>query len=69
MARGRHHAHDEPEPPGRARDRLEARNDYEINRKAEEEYGIAGLKSCATYEALTKIVETLAAKMNGNAQG
>jgi len=35
-----------------ARDRLEAHNDDEINRKAEEEGGIAGLKSCATYEAL-----------------
>jgi hypothetical protein len=25
-------------------------------------------KSCATYEALTKIVETLATRMNGNPQ-
>ena len=48
-----------------ARDRLEAHNDDEINRKAEEDVkdrrtkvlrhvrrGFAGLKSCATYEAL-----------------
>jgi uncharacterized membrane protein len=54
-----------------ARDRLEAHNDYEINRRAEAECGIAGLKSaprtnsCAAYEALTEIVETLATKMNG----
>jgi hypothetical protein len=35
-----------------ARDRLEAHNDDEINRRVEEEGGIAGLKSCATDEAL-----------------
>ena len=49
-----------------ARDRLEAHNDYEINRKAEEELR-AVLDHLSTQdEALTKIVETLAAKMNGN---
>ena len=49
-----------------ARDRLEAHNDYEINRKAEEELR-AVLDHLSTQdEALTKIVEALAAKMNGN---
>jgi uncharacterized membrane protein len=33
-----------------ARDRLGAHNDCKINRKAAEEGGFAGLKSCATYE-------------------
>ena len=28
---------------------VQAHNDYEINRKAEEDGGFAGLKSCATY--------------------
>jgi uncharacterized membrane protein len=31
-----------------ARDRLEAHNDYEINRKAEEELGAAWTESCAS---------------------
>jgi hypothetical protein len=31
---------------------VQAHNDYEINRKTEEDGGFAGLKSCATYEAL-----------------
>ena len=36
--------------PGR--DRLEAHDDSEISRKAEKEWGIAGLTACATDEAL-----------------
>jgi len=31
---------------------VQAHNDYEINRKAEEDGEFAGLKSCATYDAL-----------------
>ena len=38
-----------------ARDRLEAHNDDEINRKAEEDGGFAGLKSCATCEVLRHV--------------
>ena len=54
-----------------ARDRIEAHNDYEINRKAEEELR-AVLDHLSTQdEALAKIVESMAARMNGNgtAQG
>ena len=52
-----------------ARDRLEAHNDYEINRKAEEEVRAVLDHLSAQDEALTKIVETLATRMNGTAQG
>ncbi len=48
-----------------ARDRLEAHNDYEINRKAEEEVRAVLDHLSAQDAALAKIVETLAAKMNG----
>jgi uncharacterized membrane protein len=50
-----------------ARDRLEAHNDYEINRKAEEEVRAVLDHLSAQDAALAKIVETLAAKMNGRA--
>ena len=49
-----------------ARDRLEARNDYEVNRKAEEELRAVLDHLSAQDAALAKIVETLAGKMNGN---
>jgi uncharacterized membrane protein len=51
-----------------ARDRLEAHNDYEINRKAEEEVRAVLDHLSAQDEALTKIVQAVAAKMNGAAQ-
>ena len=50
-----------------ARDRLEAHNDFEINRKAEEEVRAVLEHLSAQDEALAKIVETLAAQsLNGN---
>jgi uncharacterized membrane protein len=52
-----------------ARDRLEAHNDYEINRKAEEEVRAVLEHLSAQDAALAKIVETLAARMNGIAKG
>ncbi len=48
-----------------ARDRLEAHNDYEINRKAEEEVRAVLDHLSAQDAALAKIVETLASKLNG----
>jgi uncharacterized membrane protein len=51
-----------------ARDRLEAHNDYEINRKAEEEVRAVLDHLSAQDEALTRIVEALAAKMNGGSE-
>jgi uncharacterized membrane protein len=51
------------------RDRLEAHNDYEINRKAEEEVRAVLDHLTAQDLALTKIVEALAARMNGSGQG
>ena len=45
-----------------ARDRLEAHNDFEINRKAEEEVRAVLEHLSAQDEALAKIVETLAAQ-------
>jgi uncharacterized membrane protein len=50
-----------------ARDRLEAHNDFEINRKAEEEVRAVLEHLSAQDEALAKIVETLAARTNGTA--
>ena len=52
-----------------ARDRLEAHNDYEINRKAEEEVRAVLDHLSAQDEALTRIVEAVAARMNGQPQG
>jgi len=52
-----------------ARDRLEAHNDYEINRKAEEEVRAVLDHLSAQDEALTQIVEAVAARMNETAQG
>jgi uncharacterized membrane protein len=52
-----------------ARDRLEAHNDYEINRKAEEEVRAVLEHLSAQDAALARIVETLAARMNGSAKG
>ena len=50
-----------------ARDRLEAHNDFEINRKAEEEVRAVLEHLSAQDEALARIVETLAARsLNGN---
>ena len=51
-----------------ARDRLEAHNDFEINRKAEEEVRAVLEHLSAQDEALAKIVETLLAtqSLNGN---
>jgi uncharacterized membrane protein len=51
-----------------ARDRLEAHNDYEINRKAEEEVRAVLDHLSAQDEALTRIVEAVAARMNGSSQ-
>jgi hypothetical protein len=51
-----------------ARDRLEAHNDDEFNRKAEEEVRAVLDHLSAQDEALTRTVETLAARMNGGAQ-
>jgi uncharacterized membrane protein len=51
-----------------ARDRLEAHNDYEINRKAEEEVRAVLDHLSAQDEALTKIVQVLVARLNGSAQ-
>ena len=51
-----------------ARDRLEAHNDYEINRKAEEEVRAVLEHLSAQDAALAKIVETMAARMNGDAK-
>ena len=50
-----------------ARDRLEAHNDFEINRKAEEEIRAILDHLSAQDEALVKIVEALAARANGAA--
>lgn len=50
-----------------ARDRLEARNDYDINRKAEEEVRAVLDHLTAQDQALTRIVETLASRLNGQA--
>ncbi len=50
-----------------ARDRLEAHNDFEINRKAEEEIRAILDHLSAQDEALVKIVEALAARGNGAA--
>jgi uncharacterized membrane protein len=52
-----------------ARDRLEAHNDYEINRKAEEEVRAVLDHLSAQDEALTRIVEAVAARMNETARG
>jgi uncharacterized membrane protein len=52
-----------------ARDRLEAQNDFEINRKAEEEVRAVLEHLSAQDAALAKIVEVLAVRMNGAAQG
>jgi uncharacterized membrane protein len=52
-----------------ARDRLEAHNDYEVNRKAEEEVRAVLDHLTAQDAALTKIVEVLAARMNEPAKG
>jgi len=52
-----------------ARDRLEAQNDFEINRKAEEEVRAVLEHLSAQDAALAKIVEVLAVKMNGDPQG
>lgn len=48
-----------------ARDRLEAHNDYEINRKAEEEVRAVLDHLTAQDQALTRIVESLALRLNG----
>ena len=50
-----------------ARDRLEAHNDFEINRKAEEEVRAILDHLSAQDAALVKIVEALAARANGAA--
>jgi len=50
-----------------ARDRLEAHNDFEINRKAEEEVRAILDHLSAQDEALVRIVEALAARPNGAA--
>ena len=47
-----------------ARDRLEAHNDFEINRKAEEEVRAILDHLTAQDEALARIVEALAANTN-----
>jgi uncharacterized membrane protein len=47
-----------------ARDRIEAHNDYEVNRKAEEEVRAVLDHLSAQDLALTHIVEVLAAKLN-----
>jgi len=47
-----------------ARDRLEAHNDYEINRKAEEEVRAVLDHLSAQDRALTRIVEALALRLN-----
>jgi uncharacterized membrane protein len=47
-----------------ARDRLEAHNDYEINRKAEEEVRAVLDHLSAQDRALTRIVEALASRFN-----
>jgi uncharacterized membrane protein len=52
-----------------ARDRLEAHNDYEINRKAEEEVRAVLDHLTAQDEALTKIIEALAAKLEPEPAG
>jgi len=52
-----------------ARDRLEAHNDYEINRKAEEEVRAVLEHLTAQDAALAKIVETLAARMDSRPDG
>ena len=51
-----------------ARDRLEAHNDFEINRKAEEEVRAILDHLSAQDKALVKIVEALAARANGAAE-
>ena len=52
-----------------ARDRLEAHNDYEINRKTEEEVCAVLEHLTAQDAALSKIVEAMAARMHGNEKG
>jgi len=52
-----------------ARDRVEAHNDYEINRKFEEEVRAVLEHLGAQDAALAKIVETLAARTNAPAKG
>ena len=47
-----------------ARDRLEAHNDYEINRKAEEEVRAVLDHLSAQDQALTRIVEALASRLH-----
>jgi uncharacterized membrane protein len=47
-----------------ARDRLEARNDYEVNRKAEEELRAVLDHLSAQDAALAAIVDTIAARIN-----
>jgi uncharacterized membrane protein len=49
-----------------ARDRLEAHNDYEINRKAEEEVRAVLEHLSAQDAALARIVESMAGRMNGD---
>lgn len=51
-----------------ARDRLEAHDDLEIGRKAEEEVPAVLEHLSAQDQALAKIVETLAARTNGTAR-
>lgn len=52
-----------------ARDRLEAHNDFEINRKAEEEVRAVLDHLSAQDAALAKIVETLLAVQTQNGTG
>ena len=56
------HAH----PPVRNVSELEAHNDDEINRKAEEEVRAVLEHLSAQDAALAKIVETMATRMNGS---
>jgi len=56
-------------PASTARDRLEAHNDYEINRKAEEEVRAVLEHLSAQDEALARIVETLVSRTKGMTQG
>ncbi len=49
-----------------ARDRLEAHNDYEINRKAEEEVRAVLDHLSAQDQALTRIVEALASRLDAS---
>jgi uncharacterized membrane protein len=49
-----------------ARDRLKAHNDYEINRKTEEDVRAVLAHPSAQDEALSQIVEAMAARVNGS---